>query len=67
MNFETFDRMDGLANSQDVRIMIVAMKSITQQLLQEGFDDHDIMEFMSHYAEVSIDDTIFEINEWTKK
>ena len=67
MKFEIFERMDGLVNVQANNAMIRAMRQIAKQLLEDGFNDADIIDFISHYAEITVDNVQFEMNEDSEK
>ena len=56
MTSEKFERMEGLSSIAATNQFIAAIKTITQDLLQEGFEDSDIREYLERVVGFVVDD-----------
>jgi hypothetical protein len=45
--YEMFDRMDGLANIQDMRVLNAKLRMLASDWMQDGFDKEDIKEYIN--------------------
>ena len=48
ISFDTIDRMEGLANIQDLKTMKDMLRILSTGWVQDGFGKWDIAEYMSH-------------------
>ena len=56
MDFETFDRIDGLTLTKDAIALRDVLTRMSVNLFNEGFDKDDIIEFFKKVVELEIDD-----------
>ena len=45
--YEMFDRMDGLANIQDLKVLNAKLRLLVSDWMQEGFEKDDIKEYIN--------------------
>ena len=55
MDFETFDRIDGLTLTKDAIALRDVLTRMSVNLFNEGFDKEDIIEFFQTVVELEID------------
>jgi hypothetical protein len=55
MDFETFDRIDGLTLTKDAIALRDVLTRMSVNLFNEGFDKEDIIEFFQKVVELEID------------
>ena len=55
MDFETFDRIDGLTLTKDAIALRDVLTRMSVNLFNEGFDKEDIIEFFKKAVELEID------------
>ena len=55
MDFETFDRIDGLTLTKDAIALRDVLTRMSVNLFNEGFDKEDIIEFFQKVVDVEID------------
>jgi hypothetical protein len=58
MEFEMFERIEGLVNSKTATMLEDAIRYITTSLLADGFDDLDIKQYLEHVVGFVVDVTI---------
>ena len=51
LSAETLERMDGLVDTEYKDSMLMSMENLFIDLIQEGFEDQDIMSYVRHNAE----------------
>jgi len=58
MDFEKFERMEGLVNSTVANKLEDAIRYVTLDLLEDGFDDTDIKQYLESVVGFVVDDTV---------
>jgi len=56
MTFENFERMEGLVEIKAMTQLEKAIRSMSADLLNEGFDDNEIKEFFERVVGFVVDD-----------
>lgn len=51
IGFQKIDRMSGLANVNDLRILETKLKKLTADWLEEGFDKDEIVDYLAWYID----------------
>ena len=47
LSYEYIDRMEGLANIQDLAVLKAKLRMLSSDWMQEGFEKEDIIEYIS--------------------
>jgi hypothetical protein len=58
MDFEKFERIEGLVNSTVANKLEDAIRYVTNDLLADGFDDTDIKQYLESVVGFVVDDTV---------
>jgi signal-transduction protein with cAMP-binding, CBS, and nucleotidyltransferase domain len=58
LTLETFDRMEGLVEIKAMKQLEKAIRSIAIDLVREGFDDTEVMQFIERIADFVVDDVL---------
>jgi hypothetical protein len=58
MDFEKFERIEGLVNSTVANKLEDAIRYVTLDLLEDGFDDTDIKQYLESVVGFVVDDTV---------
>jgi len=58
MEFEKFERMEGLSPAFAAARLEESIRLITAQLLMDGFDDNDIKQYLESVVGFVVDDTV---------
>jgi hypothetical protein len=58
LTLETFDRMEGLVEIKAMKQLEKAIRSIAIDLVREGFDDTEVMQFIERIADFVVDDVV---------
>jgi hypothetical protein len=56
MTLENFERMQGLVEIEAMNQLKKAIRSIAIDLVEEGFDDTEVMQFIERMADIVVDD-----------
>jgi hypothetical protein len=56
MTLENFERMQGLVEIEALNQLKKAIRSIAIDLVREGFDDTEVMQFIERQADIVVDD-----------
>jgi signal-transduction protein with cAMP-binding, CBS, and nucleotidyltransferase domain len=58
MTLENFERMEGLVEIKAMKQLEKAIRSIAIDLVREGFDDTEVMQFIERIADFVVDDVV---------
>ena len=58
LTLETFDRTEGLVEIKAMKQLEKAIRSIAIDLVREGFDDTEVMQFIERIADFVVDDVV---------
>ena len=58
LTLETFERMEGLVEIKAMKQLEKAIRSIAIDLVREGFDDTEVMQFIERIADFVVDDVV---------
>jgi hypothetical protein len=58
MDFEKFERIEGPVNSTVANKLEDAIRYVTLDLLEDGFDDTDIKQYLESVVGFVVDDTV---------
>jgi hypothetical protein len=58
MDFDKFERIEGLVNSTVANKLEDAIRYVTLDLLEDGFDDTDIKQYLESVVGFVVDDTV---------
>ena len=48
VSMDALDRLEGLANIRDLKLMKDSLRMLTAEWMQEGFEKEDIKDYISH-------------------
>ncbi len=51
-NDETIDRMEGLANMRDLKVMKDMLRVLTAEWMQEGFEKDDVVNYLTGFVDI---------------
>lgn len=54
IGFSTIDRMSGLANVNDLRVLETKLRALTADWLEEGFEKDDVIGYLTWFVEDQI-------------
>lgn len=63
LSMDYIDRMEGLANVQDLAVLKTKLTLLTQEWITEGFEKEDVLEYIKHLLDIQFNEGKKEVEE----